>query len=396
MRDTITNAGLVTDIGWAGCRKFGEELCGDQVVIHDRRGASPVAVLADGLGSGVKACILATLTAKIIATMIAKAMPLEECVATVAATLPVCEERNIAYATFTIIRVTANREAEVIQYDNPGLILLRDGKRLEYPATAVEMGGKSILMSRFPVREGDALVAISDGALHAGTGDILNYAWDREAVIRYLEETHASRLPAKSLCTVLRDQCRRLYEGRPSDDATVCAVAVRRRFPVHVLIGPAKNKDDDPAMLAEYLARQGARIVCGGTTAQIAARHLHTEIHEDMACPDPEIPPVSFITGIDLVTEGALTIERVCRYAEDYCDDNMLYDDWCFGEDGASRMARFLLDEATDVTFTVGCAVNPAHRQPGLPQGLAAKANTIERLARALEKSGKTVTVSYW
>ena len=387
---------LVTDIGWASCHKYGEELCGDQVVIHDRHGTSPVLVLADGLGSGVKACILATLTAKIIATMIANAMPLEECVATVASTLPVCEIRKIAYATFTIIRITDSREAEVIEFENPGLIVLRNGKSIQFPATSTKMSGKTILTSKFALEEGDILVAVSDGTLHASVGETLNYAWDRSAIIQYLEDTHAANLPAKSLCTVLRDQCRKLYGYKPGDDVSVCAVAVRRRSLANVLIGPPKNPVDDAAMLEQFLPRPGTRIVCGGTTAQIVAKGLNAHIREVAYRPDPAIPPISTIAGIDLVTEGALTVSRVAAYAEEYSGANEGYDDWCFSEDGASRMAQLLLDKATDISFTLGLAENPAHCDLDTSSGLAAKPRMVKRLASALKKSGKNVSFSYW
>lgn len=387
---------LVTDMAWASFAKYGEELCGDQVAVIGGGGAAPVLVMADGLGSGVKACILATLTAKIFATMIARSMPLEECAATVAATLPVCGARKIAYSTFSIIKTTNCSEAEIIQYDNPGVVLLRNGKHVDFPVATTEADGKKILTSKIPLQENDVLVAVSDGALHAGEGETLNYSWERNAVIRYLEDTRSSRLSAKSICAVLRDQCRRLYAGRPGDDVTACAVAVRRRTTANVLIGPPREKSDDAAMMEQFLAEPGMKIVCGGTTTGIAAAHLGTEAKPDKTSPDPDIPPTFSLDGIDLATEGAVTIARVAAYVKDYGDEFLLYDDWCFADDGAARMARMLLDEATDVSFTVGCAVNPAHHAPGLPPGLAAKPRIVEELAANLEKAGKTVRMAYW
>ena len=387
---------LTADAGWASCTKFGEELCGDQVTILGQGTSSPVMVLADGLGSGVKACILATLTAKIIATMMAGGMPLEECVRTIISTLPVCEVRKIAYAAFTIIRIADCREAEIIQYETPGVILLRNGKRSEFPATSMEVAGKNVLVSKIPVQPDDVLVAVSDGALHAGTDDTLNYAWDREAVARFLEEIRAPRLAAKSLCTVLRDHCRRLYGGRPFDDTTAAALAIRQRAPVNVLIGPAANPADDQAMLGQFFSLPGKRIVCGGDTAKIAAAYLGVSIKQEGASPNPDIPPISSINGVDLVTEGALTITRVAAYAADYCGDNLWYDDWCFGEDGASRVTRHLLDQATDVTFFVGRAVNPAHRDSGGHRDTPAKFRAVADLAASLETAGKNAAVRYW
>ena len=179
---------LCTEIGWRSLNKHGEELCGDHVEIVEQGESSTVAVLADGLGSGVKACILSTLTAKIISTMMAQSMSVEECVSTVAATLPVCAERSIAYSTFTILRIVDGKEAEIIQYDNPHVILLRDGKHVEFPKTELHIGGKKIYQSRVIICENDVFIAMSDGAIHAGVGMTLNFGWQREDIIRYMED----------------------------------------------------------------------------------------------------------------------------------------------------------------------------------------------------------------
>ena len=147
---------------------MGENLCGDHVEIVEESENTTVIVLADGLGSGVKASILSTLTSKIISTMIAAGMKLEEAVATIAPTLPVCSERGVAYSTFTIIRLVNNERAEIIQYDNPKSILLRGGENYELPVTVSDIGGKKIMRAEVALREGDIFIAMSDGVEHAG------------------------------------------------------------------------------------------------------------------------------------------------------------------------------------------------------------------------------------
>ena len=133
---------LTCDIGYKSINHAGEQLCGDHVEVVEQEDGSTVIVLADGLGSGVKASILSTLTSKIISTMLAAGLSIEECVATIAATLPVCSVRGVAYSTFTIIRLIRNQTAELIQYDNPLVIMLRNGENWEYPRTEVTIGGK--------------------------------------------------------------------------------------------------------------------------------------------------------------------------------------------------------------------------------------------------------------
>ena len=129
---------LTCDIGYKSINHAGEQLCGDHVEVVEQEDGSTVIVLADGLGSGVKASILSTLTSKIISTMLAAGLSIEECVETIAATLPVCSVRGVAYSTFTIIRLIRNQTAELIQYDNPQVIVLRNGENWEYPRTSAE------------------------------------------------------------------------------------------------------------------------------------------------------------------------------------------------------------------------------------------------------------------
>ena len=138
---------LCADIGWKSINHEGEQLCGDHVDIVEQSENSTVIVLADGLGSGVKASILSTLTSKIISTMMAEGLSLEECVSTIAATLPICSVRGVAYSTFTIIHLINNETAELIQYDNPHVILLRNGKNYDYQKNELNINGKQIYKS---------------------------------------------------------------------------------------------------------------------------------------------------------------------------------------------------------------------------------------------------------
>ena len=157
---------LCADIGYKSVNHYGEELCGDHVDVVEQDENSTVIVLADGLGSGVKASILSTLTSKIISTMMAEGLPLEECVSTIAATLPVCSVRGVAYSTFTIIHLKNNDIAEVIQYDNPQVIIIRDEENYDYPKTEMNIGGKKIFKSVIKLRENDIFIAMSDGCPH--------------------------------------------------------------------------------------------------------------------------------------------------------------------------------------------------------------------------------------
>ena len=387
---------LCTDVGYVSLNKYGEQLCGDHVETAANGEDSTIVVLADGLGSGVKASILSTLTAKIISTMMANSMTLEDCVSTIAATLPICKVRHVAYSTFTIILIRDNLEAEIIQYDNPDVILLRNGRRLELPQTSEIIDGKTIYKSRLRLQEDDTFIAFSDGAVHAGVGLKLNFGWQHKDIISFLEGAYQKDFTAKTISAMLLNECSALYEGKPGDDTTVCTVKIRKREPMNLMIGPPANPEDVGKMMSLFFSKEGKRIVCGGTTSNLAAEFLHKPLDVSTEYIDPDIPPTAKIEGVELVTEGVVTISRVLEYARDYLAGNERYECWNRGRDGASQIARLLFAEATDINLFVGRAVNPAHQNPSLPIGFSIKMNLMEELAQCLKKMGKRVKISYF
>ncbi|NLV85949.1 MAG: SpoIIE family protein phosphatase [Clostridiales bacterium] len=387
---------LCADIGYNSLNKFGEELCGDHVEVIEHGDDSMVVVLADGMGSGVKACILSTLTSKIISTMMAAGMSIEDCVETIAQTLPVCSVRGVAYSTFTIIHIVNGREAEIIQYDNPQVIMLREGKNLPYETEALDLAGKHILKSRIRIQEGDIFVALSDGAPHAGIGVTLNLGWKRENIIDFLETYSHVGFTAKTLTTLLLDECYSLYGGKPGDDTTVCALKIRKREPLNLVIGPPSNPADCNKMMSLFFSKEGKHVVCGGTTSGIAAEFLGKQLLPSLDYYDKDIPPTAEIEGVDLTTEGVITINRVLDYAQDYLNENDSYKQWSSKKDGASRLARLLFEEATDINFFVGTAINPAHQNPNLPISFNIKMRLVDQLSECLKKMGKKIKVSYF
>lgn len=387
---------LCTDVGYRSLNKFGEQLCGDMVKYLTPDENTEIIVLADGLGSGVKASILSTLTSTIISTMMAQSMPIEECVNTIASTLPVCKVRGIAYSTFTILKIIDNSEAEIIQYDNPHVILLRDGKNVVYPESSFEINGKQIFKSKMQISENDVFILMSDGCIHAGVGMELNYGWQRDNIIDFMETMYDVENTATTVTTILLDECNRLYGNKPGDDTTVCSVKIRPRRSVNLMIGPPGNPSDVGKMMSLFFAKQGKHIVCGGTTSSLAAEFLHKDVVPTLDYLDPQIPPMAKIDGVDLVTEGVITINRVLEYADSYVSDNEKLNDWRYGRDGASAIARMLFEEATDINFYVGKAVNPAHQNPSLPINFSIKMRLVEQLSERLKKMGKKIKVSYF
>ncbi|MBR3789838.1 MAG: SpoIIE family protein phosphatase [Clostridia bacterium] len=386
---------LCADIGYKSINHVGEQLCGDHVDIVEPDENSTVIVLSDGLGSGVKASILSTLTSKIISTMLAEGLPLEECVSTIAATLPVCSVRGVAYSTFTIIHIKNNETAEIIQYDNPQVIVIRDDVNYDYPKTEMNIGGKKIFKTVLNLQENDVFVAMSDGCPHAGIGTAYNFGWKREDIISFIETLVPAGYTAKTLSTMLIDECYKLYDNKPGDDATACIVKIRKRVPMNMLFGPPSNRDDVERMMSLFFSKEGKHIVCGGTTSSIAAKYLNKPLKAKLDFTS-DMPPIAEIEGVDLVTEGVITVNRVLEYANDYLGENKFYEHWSFKKDGASLISRLLFEEATDINFYVGRAINPAHQNPDLPINFNIKMNLVSELTKCLKKMGKRIKVSYF
>ena len=387
---------LWIETGWISLNHVGETLCGDKVEVFGGGDEDLTLVLADGLGSGVKANILSTLTSKILCTMISGGIPLEDCVQTIASTLPVCSVRQVAYSTFTILQIKNNETAHIIQFDNPATIVLRKGEVFDYPRTTRVIAGKTIWESTFPIQVDDVFIAMSDGAEWAGVGMTMNFGWTRDSIAEYAMANYLPENSAKFTAGLIIDECNRLYGGRPGDDTTIAVAHVRNRHTVNLMVGPPENKEDDERVLNLFFGKSGSKIVCGGTTSNVVSRYLNQPIITSLDYFDPEIPPICQIKGVDLTTEGVITLSKVLAYAEDFVDQAHLAPVWSTRRDGASLIARELFENATDINFFVGRAINPAHQNPNLPITFAIKQQLITSLADCLKKMGKHIRLSYY
>lgn len=387
---------LWIETGWISLNHVGETLCGDKVEVLGGGNDDLTLVLADGLGSGVKANILSTLTSKILCTMISGGIPLEECVSAIASTLPVCSVRQVAYSTFTILRILNNETAHIIQFDNPATIVLRKGEVFDYPRTTRVIAGKTIWESKFPIEVDDLFIAMSDGAEWAGVGMTMNFGWTRDSIADYVMANYLPENSAKFTAGLIIDECDRLYGGKPGDDTTIAVARVRKRHTVNLLVGPPEHKEDDNRMLNLFFSKNGTRIVCGGTTSNVVSRYLGQPILASLDYLDSDIPPICTIKGVDLTTEGVITLARVLEYAEDFLEQAKLAPKWSTQKDGASLIARELFENATDINFFVGRAINPAHQNPNLPINFGIKQQLITNLSECLKKMGKHIRLSYF
>jgi hypothetical protein len=133
----------------------------------------------------------------------------------------------------------------------------------------------------------------------------------------------------------------------------------------------------------------GKKIICGATTAEIVARELGLEIRDSMEFLDPELPPISFIDGINLVTEGILTLGKVAELLRNY-DSNFVA-----GRGPADQIVELIL-KSDEIHLIIGTRINIAHQDPTLPIELEIRRTLVKRIARLLEeKFLKEVSVEF-
>lgn len=383
---------LYLENGYTSLNKKGEELCGDKVeCVVD--GEYTTMVLADGMGSGVKANILSTLTSKILCTMVSNGIDMDECIATIVSTLPVCKVRGVAYSTFSVIHVDKQGKGFLFEFDNPAAIYYHRGKCCDFDRDEHAYAGKTIYVTRLNLEEDDVIIIMSDGVIHAGIGQLLNFGWLRSDVMKYLDEEIKPEMSARCIACLLAGACNDLYIGAPGDDTTVAAVKIRKELNVKILVGPPVDKEKDDYYVSQFLDGDGKKVVCGGTSSLIVSRYLNEKVTTDVTFYDKDVPPIGYIKGIDLTTEGVLTLRKLLYHSEKYLSNSDLTPKYYTARDGASLLADMLFEKATHITFYVGQSINAAHQ--GLPIDITMKLKLVESLTANLKKMGKTVVVNY-
>lgn len=387
---------LFVDEAHESLNHYGEELCGDRVEIVRGKDFF-LAVLADGLGSGVKANILATLTSKIIATMLSNGATLTEAVETITSTLPVCSERGIAYSTFTIVKIDLSGMVYLAEFDNPSTVLFKGTVLSDIKREELSIDGKTVYTSEFQAEPNDMIISFSDGVVHAGVGRLLDLGWQYNNIVSYIAENITKDSAPRALGRKLLGSVNTLYMDKPGDDSTVCAMKIKKATPLTLMVGPPIDKDKDKLVVDKLMYSDGIKVVCGGTTSQIVSKITGRELDVMIDYENPAVPPTAKIQGIDLVTEGVLTIGKALEYVKQYTSDTNQKNEFLLNKkDGATQMTKLFLEDCTEIRFLVGQALNPAHQNPGMPVSLGLKLNLIKELAKELEKTGKKVTTEFF
>lgn len=376
--------------------KDGLRAAGDTVLTR-REGRRTISVLSDGLGSGIKAGVLSSLTATMALRLIEREVPIERVARAIMATLPVCKIRRISYATFTIVDIAADGHTRVIEYDNPRYLFVRDGAvvdadRRELELDRPEGGTARLYYSELSTRLGDRIVFSSDGVTQAGMGTPAHpLGWGNEGVATAVRRAVAAdpEISASGLAGRLVSEALGRDGRRARDD--ISSVVVYFRSPRRLLVasGPPLDPASDGELARRVGAFAGRRIVAGGTTGNIVARELGASCRVVMKDLDPGIPPYAEMEGADLVCEGILTMARVVELLEDPARRES-------SEHNAATIFYDHLMDSDSIDFVVGTRVNQAHQDPRVPARFELRRIITERLAALLsDRYLKEISISY-
>lgn len=362
-----------------------------------------ITALSDGLGSGIKAGVLATLTATMATRFIAADIPMRRAAEIIMNTLPVCKERGISYATFTLVDIEPNNTVRVMEYDNPPYILIRQETIIDpiKDITKLERKNKSTAPKRdaelqyscYEARPGDRLVFFSDGVTQSGMGTPrAPFGWGYENVQNFVLEKILSNpdISARDLARSVVQEALSHDGYKAKDDITCCVIYGRNPRDLLVLTGPPLHKESDSEIARIFELFDGKKIICGGTTANILSRELNRQIKVLLKDLDTKIPPYSEMEGAEMVTEGIITMGAVSEIIEAGAKTEGLK------PNAATRMVDLFLD-SDRIKFVVGTKINEAHQDPNMPVELEIRRNVVKKIASLLqEKYLKEVCIQYF
>jgi hypothetical protein len=376
----------------------GERICGDVFLYrYIKEENRVIAVLSDGMGHGVKANILATLTATMAINFTREHKEVDRIAEIIMNTLPVCSDRKISYSTFTIIDIESSGRATILEYDNPSAVVLRGNQIFDpvWSRVVLEKGknsGKVLKTCSFVPEKEDRIIFCSDGVSQSGMGgEAFPFGWERENLANYAASLVSSEasISAMMLAGKIVTMAHKNDSYKAKDDISCATIYFRDPRKLLICTGPPYEKDKDKDLASIVFGYKGKVILCGGTTADIVARELNRTIIDELIFEDPELPPESFLEGIDLVTEGILTLQKVNEILKTYNNSVRL------GKGPADKIVRLIM-ESDEIHFVIGTRINIAHQDPNLPVDLEIRRTVVKRIARLLEEKWlKKVSFEY-
>ncbi len=376
----------------------GERICGDVFLSEKYKEENRlIIVLSDGLGHGVKANVLATLTATMAKNFTKEHKDVHTIAEIIMNTLPVDKQRKISYATFTILDISYNGEATILEFDNPRALILRGDKIYEPEWESIvleseENKGKELKSCRFQFQKEDRIVVCSDGVVQSGLGtEQYPFGWGQENFQDFTKRLvhNTPAISANKLAQKVVNMAYRNDQYFAKDDTSCAAVYFREPRRLLITTGPPYDQDNDAELARKVKEFDGKKIISGATTGDIIARELDREIEDSFEFEDPDLPPVSYMEGIDLVTEGILTLSKVADILHKF-DKNYLL------KKGPADQIIRLLKDSDEIHFLIGTRINEAHQDPNLPVELEIRRTVVKRIAKTLEeKFLKEVTLQY-
>lgn len=376
----------------------GERVCGDVFLSRKVTEESRiVTVLSDGMGHGVKANVLATLTATMAINFAIEHKDFTRTAEIIMNTLPVCSERRMSYSTFTIIDIDLDGAVKILQYDNPDALVYRSGQPLNLTWTDIELEseknkGKKLKISSFYPKKEDRIIFCSDGITQSGLGSkSLPFGWELEGLADFLNKRLESQpsVSATDLASAIVKKAHQNDNYHSKDDTSCAVIYFREPRELLLCTGPPYENGKDADYAASLMNFNGKKILCGATTADIMARELKREIVDSFDFSDPELPPVSYMDGVDLITEGILTLSKVFNILSKYDQRTDL------GPGPADQIVKMMLD-SDRIKMIIGTRINIAHQDPNIPVELEIRRTVVKRIARKLEeKFLKEVSLEY-
>lgn len=353
-----------------------------------------IAVLSDGLGSGIKANILSCMTATMLLRFIEKQeIPIRKAAEIVMNSLPVCKVRKISYSTFSIIDVNDEGVARIIEEGNPEFLWIKNGEIMDPPFETIQsktFQNRCMKSYKINLELGDRLIFCSDGVTQCGLGNgRLKLGLRREGLIELVlaKLKEEPEISSSELSRYIIRQTQNIETNRlPKDDISACVLYFREPRTSLIFTGPPFNQKKDADYAKMFADFPGKKAICGGTTANLISRELNRPITMDKEISIGKLPSCSYMDGVDLVTEGILTLTETleCLEAGKLDVDN-----------AAGKLIKFLLDSDC-INFMVGAKLNQAHYNPALPVEIEIRKNIIRKMATVLQdKYFKKVNVEF-
>lgn len=376
----------------------GERICGDVFLSGKvREEGRIVMVLSDGMGHGVKASVLATLTATMALNFTKEHREPEKTAEIIMNTLPECSERKMNYSTFTVIDMDYEGNITILEYDNPESILIRDRQIVELKRKIITLEseknkGKKLRICSFKGKKGDRIIFLSDGVAQSGLGTPkFPFGWGVDNVSRYALDMikTTTSISARHLASRILNTAYRNDGFSAKDDISCGVIYLREPRELLIATGPPFEKDNDVDLAKSVRDFEGNKIVMGATTGDIIARELNLKVEDGQEFVDPDLPPLSYLEGIDIFTEGILTLRKVEKILNTYNNNTVL------GKGPADEVVKLIL-ECDEIRFLVGTRINLAHQDPNMQVDLEIRRTVVKRIALLLEeKFLKKVLVNF-